>query len=251
MPETQPPSVEPTKPSDAGANPDHLSHLYKMSTTSAGGQEYVAINSASIAALILGFASVLGMATPVLLIIPLASLICGFIALIQIRGSSGTQTGRALAWGGIGLAVLIGGLKVGIVGHYWIQDRNDTQVLLPIVERLSADLHTRRYDEAYEDLFSSTFRARVDRQTFANTFEQFKNNPNYGVIQKVEWNGQRIDFGDVGTSGIKVGNMLVLVRFPSPEIVMRPLVTFSTRDGVWKIDNIDTLFPDKAKATIQ
>jgi hypothetical protein len=243
--------MEPPKPADAGTGPDHLSHLYKMSTTSAGGQEYVAINSAAIAALILGFASVLGMATPVLLVIPLGSIICGIIALIQIRGSSGTQTGRALAWGGIGLATLIGGIKVGVVSHYWLQDHADMQIIVPMVDRLSDDLHTRRYDEAYEDLFSSTFRARVDRQTFANTFEQFKNNPNIGALQKIEWNGQRIDFGEVGTSGIKVGNMLVIMRFPSPDVTMRPLVTFATRDGVWKIDNIEMLFPDKAKATIQ
>lgn len=233
----------------AEAENEALSHLYKMSTTSAGGQEYVAINPAAIAALLLGFASILAMASQVFMIVPAAAVICAIIALVKIHGSSGTQSGRLLACSGLALALAISGIKIGIAAQEWSQARSDTQQLLPIVNRLSQALHTARYDEAYEDLFSSTFQQRVDRKTFAQAFLQY-NTLSFGPVKSVGWNGQHVEFAEIGTSGVRVAYMMALMNFERSPQPARPVITFSTRDGTWKIDNIESLFPEKKKGQV-
>src|SRR4051812_40853266 len=84
------------------APPDPLRSLHKMSTTAGvGSSEYVAINGMSIAAAICGLASSLSLLDNTLLVIPLAGIFFGIIALRQIASSNETQTGRLLAWSGI------------------------------------------------------------------------------------------------------------------------------------------------------
>src|SRR4051794_11833123 len=108
MTDLHPPTTDSSSPQTSEAGSETLAHLYKMSTTSAGGQEYVAINGMAIAALLLGFGSLLALVSNVLLVVPLASVIFGVAAVLQVRGSNGTQTGRGFAVAGIALALLIG-----------------------------------------------------------------------------------------------------------------------------------------------
>jgi hypothetical protein len=218
-----------------------------MSTTSAAGTDYVSINPVAIAALLLGVASVLALVSDSLLIVPLAGVICSIMAIVQIRRSSGTQTGRGFAILGMVLAVGISAGRVAIAGRDYFQARSDSQQLAPVIVRLSKTLHAARYDEAYDDLFSSAFRIRVDRKTFTSTFEQYSALPNFGPVRSVVWPGQTVEFTDVGTSGVRMGYMLVDFNFEHAASPMRPMVTFSTRDGAWRIDNIALLFPDKTK----
>src|SRR5579859_5091705 len=87
-----------------------FSHLYKMSATAGvATTDYAAINSMAIVALILGVASVLALAWDVLLVIPLAGLVCALIAFRQIAGSNGTQAGKGLALAALLLALGFGG----------------------------------------------------------------------------------------------------------------------------------------------
>ena len=243
MPDVQSPN--PPQTPSASTSDDALSHLYKMSTTSAGGQEYIAINGTSVAALLLGVASVLAMAADVFLLVPLAGLICAIIAIVQIRGSNGTQSGRAFAFGGLILALLIGGAKVGMAARSYAQTRADTEAVVPIVDQLSKDVRTGRYEEAYEDLFTSTFRARVSLKAFGDAFSQIGAIRDLGPIQSIAWNQQHIEFVDVGTSGVRTGYVMCLIEFSRMKSPGREVVTFSTRDGPWKIDNIEWLFPEK------
>ena len=235
---------QPSSGSDATSG-DALSHLYKMSTTSAGGQEYIAINGTSVAALLLGVASVLAMAADVFLIVPLAGIICAIIAIVQIRGSNGTQSGRGFAIGGMLLALLIGGAKVAIAASAWQQTRAETRAVVPIVDQLSEEVRTARYEEAYEDLFTSTFRARVSLKQFSDAFGQLAAVPTLGPVSSIRWNQQRIEFFDVGTSGVRMGYVMCLINFTRLKDTSREVITFSTRDGPWKIDNIEWLFPEK------
>jgi hypothetical protein len=242
----------PNAPSDpAASSGEALSHLYKMSTTSAGGGDYIAINGTSIFALLLGVASVLAMAADVFLLVPLAGVFLAIIALIQIRNSSGTQSGRAFAFGGLFLAMLIGGAKIALAAKDWAQTRADTQVVAPMVDQLSKDIRAARYDEAYEDLFTSTFRARVSLKQFTDAFERVSASRDVGPITSIRWNHQRIEFFDIGTSGVRTGYVMCLIEFTRMSGASREVITFSTRDGTWKIDNIEWLFPEhKAKQAL-
>src|SRR5687768_5111201 len=82
--------------------PDPLHNLYRMSRTAGlGSGEYVAINNTSVIAFLMGVASVLALLNPFLLVFAVVAVVLGVMALIQIRSSNGTQTGRAFAIAGI------------------------------------------------------------------------------------------------------------------------------------------------------
>jgi len=244
MPDAPPPT---SVPPDAQSQHDEaLAHLFKMSTTSAGGQEYVAINSTSIASVLIGVASVLVFLADVLFIVPLAGLVCAIVALVQIRRSSGTQTGTAFAVAGLVLSLGIGGFKAG--QHLLIsQEANkDTVVIADIIQRLGTDLHSARYDDAYDDFFSPEFKRQVDRKTFAATFEQLQGPMGYGPVEYAKWNGEPVAYEEVGNSGVKDATAMVMVKFKKASTAARPLFGFSNRDGTWKIDEC-TFFDTKKK----
>src|SRR4051812_20788417 len=95
--------------------PDPLASLHKMSTTAGltyGGQEYVAVNVVAVVAVLLAVVGALALVGDILLVIPLAAVVCAIVALQQIRGSNGTQTGRWLA----ALAILLSLVFAGTVG---------------------------------------------------------------------------------------------------------------------------------------
>jgi hypothetical protein len=244
MPDAPPPT---SVPPDAQSQHDEaLAHLFKMSTTSAGGQEYVAINSTSIASVLIGVASVLVFLADVLFIVPLAGLVCAIVALVQIRRSSGTQTGTAFAVAGLVLSLGIGGFKAGqhlLVSH---EANKDTVVIADIIQRLGADLHSARYDDAYDDFFSPEFKRQVDRKTFAATFEQLQGPMGYGPVEYAKWNGEPVAYEEVGNSGVKDATAMVMVKFKKASTAARPLFGFSNRDGTWKIDEC-TFFDTKKK----
>ena len=110
MPDLQEQRGPVESPGAHGANGDPLSKLYHMSNTAGvGTQEYVAINPTAVAALILGLASVLALLGSILLVVPAAGIVCGLVAISQIRKSNETQTGLALAACGLVLSIGLGG----------------------------------------------------------------------------------------------------------------------------------------------
>src|SRR5687767_9055265 len=94
MPDLSPQPPHPQADRTAGANgdgADPLAKLHRMSRTAGlGTQDYVAINVAAVVSALLGLASVLALVTSLLLVIPVAGVICGLVALYQIKDSNGT-----------------------------------------------------------------------------------------------------------------------------------------------------------------
>jgi hypothetical protein len=255
MPDAQTPTSSPlatnTSPSDeiagtqtGGGGVDPLSHLYKMSTTSAGGGEYVAINATSIVALLLGVASVVALMTDVLLIVPLAGLICGIVAIVQIRRSNGTQSGMAFAAIGVLLSLLIGGARAGQQVASSNHNARDAQTMAAMIERFGQDVHAGRYNELYEDEMSKAFRDDVDRATFAANLENMQKV--LGQIDSIQWNGIKPYLEEVGTSGVHTAYAVGLMKFHNKPNPGRPEFTFSDREGTWKIDQM-SFFPERKK----
>src|SRR4051812_9800902 len=149
MPDLQTPPSENSTPLPPGADaPDPLAHLHKMSTTAGlGTTEYVAINGPSVVAVILGLASALAIVDTILLIVPIAGVICSIVALMQIQKSAGTQTGRGLA--ALGLLLSLG--FVGYVGYMNIaaaqQERTDRAAIESIIAELTTDIKQGDYDK--------------------------------------------------------------------------------------------------------
>jgi hypothetical protein len=225
---------------------DPLAHLFRMSTTSVAGQEYVAINPTSIVALLLGVASVLALVADLMLIIPLAGVICAIIAIVQIRRSSGTQTGRLFAMIGLAFALLIGGARGVQEVAATVRDRQESQKIAAIIERFGRGVHAARYDEIYDDMTTQAFRERIDRKGFILALQQVQSQPGYGPIESIEWNQQKMPFQEVGTSGNRVASAMGFMKFRKSDLVGRPIFTFSNREGTWKIDS-SSMFVEKKR----
>ena len=245
-PTPSPPADRPVAPGDDG--PDPLASLHKMSTTAGiTSQEYVAINIPSVLALFVGLASVLAVLTPVLLLVPVAGVVVGLVALSQIRASNGTQTGRGFAWLGIFLSLGIGTFV--LVGAVVERGRTaaDRQEIVRQIEELGRHVSARDYEKGYA-MFSDRFRNRVDRTTFDAVWDQVHSVPELGKFLGMEWNRTNIYFEDEPGSGTRVATAYAWVNFekPSKERARHPL-QFRKAEGKWVIDDAPQLFQSERR----
>jgi hypothetical protein len=234
------------------AEDDALAHLHKMSGTGSafGAAEYVAINPVAIAALILGVASALTLAlrtATVLIAIPLAGIICAFVAMAQVRRSNGTQSGRGFALIGLALCVLLGGTVLGLQGLAFTATRADNRKCAALIEQFGTLVRLQHYDDAYDLMMSEGFRQRIDRRTFTAGLQQMQNVPGYGTVESMRWNGESMHFDLIGDSNFKVGYALALVKFRKVAESTRESFEFTDREGAWKIDNLTNIFPKQKR----
>jgi hypothetical protein len=245
MPDLKPePNAAPVAVPEKSAGPDPLAGLYHMSNTAGvGTQDYVAINPTAIAALLLGFASIAIVLSDVLLVIPLIALVCAIVAMVQIRNSNGTQTGRLLAGLGLALAILVGGGRVAYYSLSAYRVSAAEHQIAQLVHDLGEDIRAHRYPQAY-DRFTDDFRERVPFATFEQAFKGL-DDERLGGLKSIEWNGQRMVFEDKPDSAAKYAVAMTLFsyqKFPDPQ---RLLVNFEGTDGHWKILDMAALFPRK------
>jgi hypothetical protein len=176
---------------------EHLVHLPKMSPTAGvATQEYVAINGAAIAALMLGMASIMTLMNPAFAVIAAAGVLTSTVSLLKIRHSNGTETGRGLAMTGLFLAVgFCSFVAASAVMQDWAQ-QDDRRAIAALCDQFGQAVSARHYDAAY-DLFSMRFKSQVSRQDFVARLkgEQEELDREYaaksgsGPIVACTWNG--------------------------------------------------------------
>jgi hypothetical protein len=223
---------------------DPLARLHHMSNTAGiTSQEYVAINLPSVVALILGMCSlvVLVFHQIVLVAIPAAAIAFGVAALVQIRNSNGTQTGRPAAWAGIVLALLLGGSEVGARAVQAWNQQSDEQQVAQLFSTLGRHLARAENDQAY-DLFTDRFKARISRQAFDAQWGMVQT----GVarIKSVEWNGVPMFFQRDG-SGTLMGSSMAVFHFEREGDTGRQGVIVRQEPSGWKIDDMPGVFPQE------
>ena len=239
MPDVQPQTLSAATPGDA---PDPLAKLYHMSTTAgAGTQEYVAINPVAVAALILGLASVLAFLSSVLLVIPAAGIVCGIIAIVQIRNSNQTQTGLPLAVLGLLLCVGFGGGR----GAYTVVRRlhvsDDEKQIAKLMHQLGQDIAAEKYEEAYA-LFNDRFHEKVNRGTFENAFRGYRSLPTSGPVQSIEWNNEPMTMEEQPGNDVTIASAMAFFKFEKDPAPRRSVIVFEKSGGVWHIHDIDAIF---------
>jgi hypothetical protein len=242
MPDLQTPPSENSQPTPAADAPDPLAHLHKMSTTAGlGTTEYVAINGTSVVAVILGLASALAIVDKILLIVPIAGVVCASVALYQIAKSGGTQTGRGLAI--LGLLLSFG--FAGYVGYLSIakahQETADRATLETVIAELSGDIKTGDFEKAYA-LFSPRFQERVPLARFKEVMGYVKSHPNYGNLKGLATNG-RYAFESDENTGSRYAQVILLMDLDKFSEPSRQDATFRVVGGQWKVENIPGLFP--------
>src|SRR4051812_25063806 len=114
----------------ASGGADELARLHHMSTTAGlGTQEYVAINPVAVAAVLLGLASALSLLDNILLVVPIAAIICSLIAMKQIKNSNGTQTGKGLVTLGLLLSIGFAGFIGSRAATAAIRTKSDREAI--------------------------------------------------------------------------------------------------------------------------
>jgi len=216
-----------------------------MSTTAgAGTQDYVAINSVAVVCLFLGLASVLAFLSSIFLVLPVAGLICGIIALVQIRGSNKTQSGVLLAMLGLLACIGIGGGRSVYQAMQRLHVSEDERQVADMMVKLGQLIAAEKYDDAYA-MFDDRFKERVSASSFAATFRNFANVPDSGVLQSIGWNQEPMtvqeqsDTGDVFVSG------MAFFKFEKEPAPRRSIIDFQKTDGQWHVHNIDAIFPTR------
>jgi hypothetical protein len=213
-----------------------------MSTTAGlGSTDYVAINGASVIAVILGLASALAVVDKILLIIPIAGVICAAVALYQISKSGGTQTGK-------GLAVLAMLLSIGFAGYVGYaafakvqQEKRDRVAVEALIGQFTGHIQKGEFDQAY-GLFTSRFQERVKPQQFADTMRYVQSHPTWGKLQGITTNG-RYDFAAEPATGVRMGQVILMLQLDKFNEPSRQDAFFRTVGGQWKFDNIPGMFP--------
>jgi hypothetical protein len=222
---------------------DALAHLYKMSATAGvATTDYAAINPVSIVALLLGLAGVLTLFADILLLVPVVGVVMGVIALIQIRNSNRTQTGKGFAVAGIVLSMAFGGFVVGRDFMTWQQKRTDEARIASLIEGFGNELTAGKYIEAYSQ-FSQRFRDRVPQEVFTTTLENINQVPRLGKLSGMRWNGESMLFESNPDSGEQTVTGMVFLQFSLQTDPQREYLKFVRESGPWKIDDIPQLFP--------
>ena len=234
--------TQPAAAAGAGADPDPLHNLYRMSLTAGlGSGEYVAINNTSILALLLGLASVLALLSPVMLVVVAAAVVCGVLALVQIRSSNGTQTGQVFAAIGILLGLVFGGVAAGNMTLANMERRQDERRIAQVVKSLNDLVTTGQYTQAYQTLFTERFKTEFPEDTFVSRWELLEQKA--GRLTEISW-GERAEFDQSGATLAKRGQAIALFRFDRMGEPSRLVLNLVEQDGEWMIDAIGQLFDE-------
>ena len=227
--------------------PDPLAKLHHMSTTAGlGTTEYVAINPMAVASILLGLASSLALLDNILLVVPIAAIICSFIAMRQIRNSNGTQTGKGLVTLGLLLAIGFAGFIGSRAATAAMRTRSDREAIASLVDDLGRRLKNGDYQGAYT-LFSPRFQERVKQPAFVERWTYFRDK-SVGNVSNLEWNKQAA-FEYDRAAGAPMAYSIVIMTFPKLAEPSRQEVVFAKNDqGKWEFENLPNIFPPPAAA---
>jgi hypothetical protein len=226
--------------------PDPLAKLHHMSTTAGlGTTEYVAINPVAVASILLGLASALALLDNILLVIPLAAIICSIISLRQIANSNGTQTGKGLVTLGLLLAIGFAGFIGSRAATAAIRTRHDREAIATLVNENGQRLKSSDYEGAYT-LFSPRFQQRVKQQAFVERWTYFRDK-SVGNVSNLEWNKQAV-FEYDRAAGVPMAYSIVIMTFPKLPDPSRQEVIFAKDDGKWAFEDMPNLFPQQTSA---
>jgi len=224
---------------------DPIARLHHMSTTAGvGSQEYVAISATAIVALILGVASALALLHYLLLAIPLAGIAFAVTAIRQIHGSNGTQTGRAMAWGGLLLCAAFAGTSVVRQVQSALSERADHKAIESLVQRLDQAIKAGDWGGAYA-LFTDRFRVeQIPLSQFTEKVSGIRQNQLYGSLTSITTNGRIIVYRGNNTAG-----SILLFKFDKSAGAVQQTTLFRRTGGHWLIDDLPEMFPHPTQGT--
>jgi hypothetical protein len=187
------------------------------------------------------------METP-FVILALAGIVVAIVAMRQINGSNGTQSGDAIALAGLFLAVGVTSFVAAGDVFESVGRSHDRAAIKQVTEQFGSDLHDGQYDAGY-DLFSQHFKARVSRKEFVekmrNMQDQLKylssNGQGLGIVNGAKWNGLATFYTEAD-SGTVTAQTFILFTYEHSENPEDLEAWFRKVGDDWTIDNIPSLF---------
>ncbi len=242
MADAPPVSAPPAAAGPDAAGDDPFLRLHKMSITAGlGSGDYVAISGLSIAAVLLGVGSLLVLFhVHLLLLVPLAGLVCGVLAFVQIGRSNGTLTGRGLALLGLVLSLGLGGYEGSQVVIAWQKARADQTQVIDLIHRLGDDVVAGNYQDAY-DLCDPDLRSYVTRPVFEGVWQNVRHSALLGTMIGLDWNGQ-LTFENDPLTNQRVAGGMVFIKFNSSPEPVRTDMVFRAGDHGWRVSRIPQFF---------
>lgn len=226
---------------------DKLAALYKMSTTSApASTEYTAINTLAVIALLAGVASVLALFSPVLLILPAVAVVLAAVALVQIQRSSGTQTGRVLALGGMALALGLGALVGVRAAQASARNAQYRQQVADVIAQFGQKIVAADYASAYA-MCSPRFRDEFPAEKFNGVWQSLRAYPVTGDVRSIRSNGQIIIDPPGAGGGGSVASAGTILTFEKGDAPLSPAFVLTQQDDQWVIDRISSLFESRPR----
>ena len=234
--------IAPPSPLPAGED-DPFQRLHKMSITAGlGSGDYVAISGLAIAAVLLGVASaVVLFHVRLLLVIPIAGVVCAVLAWRQVGQSNGTLTGRGLAVLGLALSLGLGGFEGSQVVMAWTSSRSERDQVISLIRGFGQDIVAGRFPQAY-DRCDDEFHHNVSLARFEGTWRQVRQSKLLGNMTGTDWNGL-LNFDADPVTGQPIGGGMVLIHFDSSPEPVRTDMFFKYGDHGWVIDRIPEFFP--------
>jgi len=224
----------------SAADPDPLAHLHKMSATAGAAiTQYVAINGLSIAALLLGIASVLAILINALWIVPVVGIILGLLSLRQINRSNGTQSGKLPAYLGLLLCVVMGGIAGARQIVDSIRAKARTEQVLATLTQFSNGIATDDFAAAYQ-AFSPEFQSRIPEPQFIARWKDLEQR-DFSKIRAIRWNQVPPLFSDDVSGQIPTADLEALVEF-AQGFELRVVLHFRERNGAWRIYDLPAFF---------
>lgn len=227
---------------DAHPNEPGLAGLARMSMTAGalapGADSYRSINPFAVAAVVAGALSMGAALNPVFLLIPIAGLILGLIATVQIRQSHGTQAGQIVALLGIVLCLAIGGLVIFQRVQEKRYQAEQVQAVQALISDFGQKLSEGKPAEAYE-LFSPGLRERVSPQPFVALFQ----NSSIGRLESAETNDRvQIIPAKSGTPDVAKGVVVFTFNNDGETTEHKEIVNFVRQPDGWKVSSFNTWF---------
>jgi hypothetical protein len=231
------PSSDPS-PSQASA---HLAQLHRMSTTAGvTNLDYVAVNQLAIAAVFIGLASALALFGWLLLIVPVVGIVFSVVAIQQINDSSGTQTGKWLAIGGLALCLLFAGVEIIQEWSAYTAVRDDKRQVAATLSQAGDLIRQHNYKEAY-DLFDPRFRQSFRLESFQATWILVQSPQRLGTLQSMRGN-DLVQFQTAG--GDQLAQTNAIIKFSNVQ-EERFEVTLHQVNGKWLILRLPSFFAER------
>ena len=221
----------------ANQQDDPIAALHRMSTTAGvGSQDYVAINNLAIAAALLGLGTALAFVHVFFVILGLAGIVCGTIAILQIRNSNGTQGGKALGWLGIVLSVALAGVFAASSAAAWTREQEDRHQIDDVIVQLGKAVMAGDYSKAHS-LFDEDFRKRWPLAPFETKWKEYQNPDFAGKLTEMYGNNQFSFFSNA--NGNPLADTQAVVRFEKSTNSGRFLMRFRKYEEGWKIISME------------